>query len=83
MKGAAVRTEPLDEFDFMIPEPDPDLVEFILDEEFLRRELTKVRDAARVKKARLRAAKRAAQETLRQVEAEIWAGIGSVGRPTS
>lgn len=54
--------DPPDEFDYLIPEPDPYLFRIIGEPHTLRRYLTPIRDAARAEKARLRAAKRAAEE---------------------
>ena len=53
---------PPDEFDWLIPEPDPELVRVFGDPGWAQRTLGPIRDAAGAEKARLRAAKRAAAE---------------------
>lgn len=62
--------DPPDEFDFLIPEPDPYLLQVrdAWDLE-LREHLIKVRDAARAEKVRLRAAKRAAEAAAAELPA--------------
>ena len=54
--------EPPDEFDYAICEPDPDIRRIRFDPHAAREYLTPIRDAARAEKARLRAAKRAAEQ---------------------